>query len=180
MSTMYHNVNLTNGGGCYILRADSERFGKNEIIFQSPLESDLERFLKENRLVVDFADCGWDGTYDDLRAVKKKELLGYWRMYFRGGWDGRWFPESDKDMTKFEIKGLDNIINYIANRWKKGCDYFMEDEVKSLYTEWGGDSRYLVCPKGNDNYLVMIDTKYGNGDYPCRIYVYREMESKNE
>lgn len=173
---MYSNAKLTHENGIYILRADSKRFGKNEIIFQSPLESDLDRFLDENKLIVEFEDCGEE--YDDLRGIDGKELLGYWRMYFRGGWCGTWFPESNNKLSNLEIKGLDNIIFYISKKWDRGCDYFMQDDVNTSFETWGSEHRFLVKPRGVNNYLVMIDTTYGNGDYPCRIYVYREKERK--
>ena len=176
---MYRNVKLEMEDGCFVLRADSRRFGKNEIIFQSPLKDDLDRFMRDNKIVMELVD--YSKKCSNLREREDKELLGYWRMYFRGGWDGRWFPESNQSLNEVEILGLDNLIYYVCDRWTKGCDYFMDDDLKSLFPTWGEDGhRFLLSPKDDTNYLVMIDTTFGNGDYPCRIYVYRDKELHNE
>lgn len=168
---MYKNLNLVQNGESYILKADSERFGKQAIIFQSPLEKDLDRFLMENRLVLNFVD---NTSITNLRSIEGRELIGYYRMYYSGRWDGRWFPESRKKIDDSELAGLKNVINYVAERWTKGCDYIMSYEMEQEHTPWGSENRFLLQPRGNDYYLVMIDTTYGNGDYPVRIYVYRD------
>lgn len=53
---MYRNVKLEMEDGCFVLRADSRRFGKNEIIFQSPLKDDLDRFMRDNKIVMELVD----------------------------------------------------------------------------------------------------------------------------
>lgn len=49
----------------------------------------------------------------------------------------------------------------------------MQEDCEEQFKSWGDKTRFLVKPRGSENYLVMIDTTYGNVDYPVRIYVYR-------
>ena len=144
---------------------------RDEILFQSPLERDLNRFLNENRLCVEFVNVS---GIEDLKRIPGKTRIGYYRMYFRdGAWFGRWFLDTGMKPDEIDCVGVDNIIAYIAKKYPRGCDYFMNDDCQTQYAPWGGKSRYLVKPRGSENYYVMFDTTYGNGDYPVRIYVYR-------
>lgn len=121
---------------------------------------------------------------DDLHNVEGKEFVGYWRMYFNHGYGGRWFNcngdtsingRCAKELKDDEIEKLNEIINYITDRWKGGCDYFMiEDLVKKFEAVENNENRYILEYEGSDNHIIVIDTTYRNHDYPIRIYVYRE------
>ena len=50
----------------------------------------------------------------------------------------------------------------------------MKDYFKDNHKNWGGEHRYLLKPKFGSLYRVMVDTTYGNSDYPVRIYAYRK------
>ena len=172
MLLMFSNAKLEKKENSYIIVADSRKFGDNEIIFQSPIEADVERFVKENNLLVRLYD---NTEVTDLRNREdNKTLIGYFRMYYRGGWHGKWFLEKGQEITSKDINMVQHIIDFVANRWDKGCDYFMKDDCKESFAQWGDVNRYLVQPMYNDNYLLAIDTTYGNGDYPIRIYAYNE------
>lgn len=173
----YSNLKLDANNGTMLLKADSEKFGEQEIIFQSGIRADLERFLKENLLCLDLEN---NLEVTNLKERPNKKLIGYLRMYWRDGWWGcRWFSESEEKITELETYGLENVSRHIMSKWKNGCNFFMAEDVNKKYKQWGADgNRFLVQPIGNDNYLVMIDTTFGNHDYPIRIYVYREIEDK--
>ena len=150
---------------------------ENQELFRCPREldnTDLRRYVNENRCFLGFED---DDT-PDLRNVEGKVMIGYWRMYFRDGrWYGRWMIEwGNVNVNTRDCVGIDEIANWFMDNFDKGCDYFMEDYFYENFKHWGGNKRYLVKPKYSDYYKVMVDTTYGNGDYPVRIYVYRDKE----
>jgi len=143
---------------------------KDQELFRCPREldeQDLRRYINENREFVGFED---DDT-EDLRNVEGKVMVGYWRMYFRGGWAGRWMLENGEP-SQIDCLGVNKMIDWFCENFDKGCDYFMK-EYMTNYKKWGGEHRYLLRPKYSDVYKVMVDTTYGNGDYPVRIYVYK-------
>lgn len=146
----------------------------NEELFRCAREDEdcLKNFINRERRVVGFED---DDT-KDLRNVEGKKLIGYWRMYFRGGWAGRWMLEGGSP-DELDVIGVNNIIEWICDNFKGGCDYWMKDYFADHFKKWGGEHRYLIRPQFSEIYKVMIDTTYGNGDYPVRIYVY---ERENE
>lgn len=169
---MYKNVVLKKtDDNVYVITADSERFGKQAVIFQSPLESDLLYFLKGNGLCVDLIDAC---AIEDLRNIEGKQLVGYFRMYYRdGAWAGRWFIENSDGPTYMEICSVQQVINYVAACFPKGCDWRMCEELAEKFSRWGDSQRYVTQVYGNDYLIVAFDTTYGNGDYPVRIYLYR-------
>ena len=67
--------------------------------------------------------------------------------------------------------GIDNIIRYLQEKYPHGCSFDMEDTM-GKYPKWGGSKRYLIKPKYSEFYRIMVDTTYGNEDYPVRIYLY--------
>ena len=151
---------------------------ENEELFRCPRQNDdtdIARYINEYRSLVCPMDSDVpfvDDDTEDLRNVEGKTMIGYWRMYFRDGyWQGRWMLEEGKPET-IDCIGVDNILNWIYENFKKGCDYYMEDFFHKHFKEWGRQ-RYLIKPFMSEHYKVMVDTKYGNGDYPVRIYVYR-------
>ena len=95
--------------------------------------------------------------------------LGYYRLYFSGGWCGRWMY-ADKGMSRLDCAGVDEIVEWLIVNFPKGCNYSMR-EFLSQYPNCSND-RYLLKPLMSEHYKIMFDTKYGNEDYPVRIYVY--------
>lgn len=160
---------------CSIIYGDFH--GKeNQELFRCPREldnTDLRRYVNENRCFLGFDD---DNT-PDLRNVDGKVMIGYYRMYFRSGWYGRWMLEKGQP-SQLDCMGVQEIIDWFCENFDRGCDYFMKDYM-GKYKHWGGNHRYLLRPKYSDVYKVMIDTTYGNGDYPVRIYVYRDANKTN-
>ena len=152
---------------------------ENQELFRCPRELDdvdLARYINENRALIGFEN---DDT-EDLRNVSGKELIGYWRMYYRGGWALRWFGESEVRPSDIDCAGADKIIEWLNTTFKDGCSFYMKDYFANNYTNWGQAERYLIRPMKRDYYKVMIDTKYGNHDYPVRIYVYRDTLTINK
>lgn len=153
---------------------------ENQELFRCPRELDsidLPRFVNEYRPLV--CPMGSDIPFEndrkttDLRNVKGKILIGYYRMYYRNGWAGRWMLENGKPDI-LDCTGTQRIIDWICEKFNKGCDYYMKDFCEDHFVNWGGDNRYLIKPLYSDYYKVMIDTTYGNGDYLVRIYCYKE------
>lgn len=95
--------------------------------------------------------------------------LGYYRLYFNGGWCGRWMY-ADKGMSRLDCAGVDGIVEWLSVNFPKGCNYSMR-EFLSQYPSCS-NNRYLLKPLMSEHYKIMFDTKYGNEDYPVRIYVY--------
>lgn len=154
----------------------------NEEQFRCPrslIGKDLRRYINQYRKLIiqmyDETPFRNDAT-EDLRNVEGKELIGYWRMYWRNGyWDGRWMLENGEP-TKLDCYGVNQILDWIYDKFPKGCDYYMQDYMKDNFATWGGNNRYLFKPYMSDYYKIMVDTTYGNGDYPVRIYAYRDKE----
>ncbi len=171
---MYEALTVTESG--YIVRGNFKG-QENTILFQSPLKSDLNHFLNQHRLCVDLEDASKET--EDVRDIAGKTLLGYFRFYFRdGAWSWRWFLENGEPDSR-DCLGVDNIFAYLKQNYPKGCDYFMEEDFKEKFPTWGSQNRYLVKPIGSTNYYLMVDTTYGNGDYPVRVYVYSK-KKENE
>ena len=156
----------------------------NQELFRCPRELDnvdLPRYINESRTLVCpmESDVPFENDVEttDLRNIEGKTLIGYYRMYYRNGWgwDGRWMLENGKP-SRLDCFGVQQIIDWICEKFDKGCDYYMKDWCAERYVQWGGEHRYLIRPFLSEYYKVMIDTTYGNGDYPVRIYVYKEEE----
>lgn len=155
----------------------------NQELFRCPRtldEIDLRNYINKERILVapmgtkiPFVD---DTVTTDLRKVEGKEMIAYWRMYFRCGWAGRWMFESNDKFTMLECRGVNEIIDWICENFEKGCTFYMDGYMKQHFKNWGSENRYLIKPFMSEYYKVMIDTTYGNGDYPVRIYLYRDKE----
>lgn len=149
----------------------------NKEIFRCPREldnMDLPKYINENRFLVRPFNSDIPFENDDtkdLGNVPGKKLIGYWRMCFRHGWYGSWFLEEDMNPSKIDIIGINEIIDWISDNFINGCDYYMSDYFKDNFNE-RAKNRYLIKPFMDEHYKVMVDTTYGNGDYPVRIYVY--------
>ena len=112
--------------------------------------------------------------------------LGYYRMYcnYGYGWGGRWFNEC-KDTTEFggvtsmnekELSELNTTISAVVKEWPDGFSMFSNPSLErydAAVTEDG--KRHLLYREGKLlHMLILVDTTYGNGDYPIRIYCYKK------
>ena len=143
----------------------------NQELFRCPREldnTDLVRYINENRCVVGLVDD--ISVIDDLSNIKGKQYVGQWRMYFRGDWYGRWIHK-EKELMRRDCVGVDKIIEVIKELFPHGCDWQMKDYCCEHFTE-RAEHRYLIKPKLSEVYKILIDTTYGNEDYPIRIFVY--------
>lgn len=141
----------------------------NQELFRCPRELDdvdLKNYINSNRCMLTFEP---DYETEDLKAAEN--YLGYYRLYFRNGWYGRWI-ETDGKISRLDCKGVDEIIDWFQEKFPQGCNYDMK-QFFSKFPKWRGKNRYLVKPVMSKHYKVMIDTTYGNDDYPVRIYVYQ-------
>lgn len=153
----------------------------NQELFRCPRlcdDTDLPRYVNQYRkLVQRFDEIPFvDDDTKDLWDVEGKELIGYFRMYYSYGWAGKWFLE-DGEPDKLDCYGVQQIIDWIVDTFEKGCNFYMQGFMKDNFKPWGSENRYLLRPFLSDYYKVMIDTTYGNGDYPVRIYAYRDKEA---
>ena len=140
---------------------------ENQELFRCPraLDNvDLKQYINENSC---FLGIEADDVHDDLHNLPG--YLGYYRLYFSGGWCGRWMY-ADKGMSRLDCAGVDGIVEWLSVNFPKGCNYSMR-EFLSQYPSCS-NNRYLLKPLMSEHYKIMFDTKYGNEDYPVRIYVY--------
>lgn len=144
---------------------------KDQELFRCPRkleDTDLRRYVNENNCLLGFES-------DDRQETLLNEIpgyLGYYRLYFRDGWYGRWMEEDDRIDQKL-CAGIDEIVRFLQSNFPYGCnDWDMAAWLRDEYPTWGGDNRFLLKPLFGDHYRIAFDTTYGNGDYPVRIYVY--------
>lgn len=142
---------------------------KKQELFRCPRKLDhidLKNYINENRIML-----GFEADTESKSLKAEKGYLGYYRLYFRGRWYGRWM-EYDPKIDRIACHGVDEIVEWLQNRFPRGCSWAME-EYLSNFPVWGCDNnRYLLVPTMSDHYKVLFDTTYGNDDYPVRIYVY--------
>lgn len=169
MKLMYNKC-LIQTGICSIVYG-TFRGKENQELFRCPRELDnidLRRYINENRCLL-----GWevDNETEDLHEASG--YLGYYRLYFRdNNWYGRWMEIKDKEkLDRIACHGVDEIISWLREEFPRGCSWDMKEWLEK-YPTWGSENRYLLKPFMSNHYKVMFDTKYGNGDYPVRIYVY--------
>lgn len=172
---------------CSIIYGDFK--GKpNQELFRCPRELDdidLARYIDESRTFVGFCD---DIETEDIYDVPGMKCVYYYRLYYRDGqWWGKFLPpgnnKNNDGVTEnwgfipdvFDCKGIDEIVEWLRETFPKGCNWAMKDYFAKNHTVWGTGERYLVRPLYSSFYKVMIDTTYGNGDYPVRIYVYHKI-----
>lgn len=144
---------------------------ENQELFRCPREldsTDLKNYINRERCMLGFE---LESDTSDLKA--SNNYLGYYRLYFSGRWYGRWFDHEDqiKKLDEIVCHGVDEIVDWLGERFPKGCNWEMEDYLKK-FPNCGCEHRYLLKPLMSEHYKVMFDTTYGNGDYPVRIYVY--------
>ena len=156
------------------------RGNENEELFRCPRQTediDLPHYINEHRSLVCpmGSKIPFENDYaKDLRNVKGKTMVGYYRMYYRGGWNGRWMLEGDEKPDLIDTSGVQKIVDWFCDRFRKGCNWEMMSFFSEGFNKWGGENRYLIKPFKSEYYKVMIDTTYGNGDYPVRIYCYKD------
>ena len=137
-------------------------------------DMDLRRFIEKNKCIVGFEE---DDDAIDIRKIDGLKYLDYYRLYFRGGWYGRWMEMQKTDITIEDCVGVTAIVQLLRKLYPNGCDWRMKEDLAQHFHIWGKQKhRYLLKPYKNDLYRVLIDTTYGNDDYPVRIYVYRNIE----
>ena len=159
---------LIQTGKCSIIYGEFK--GKeNQELFRCPRELDeidLPRYINENRCLIGFEA---DTETEDLKEAEN--YLGYYRLYYRGGWYGRWMEGSNK-VDLVDCHGVDEIVKWLREEFPKGCSWDMKEWLEQ-FPIWGSENRYLLKPIMSKHYKVMFDTTYGNGDYPVRIYLYK-------
>ena len=150
----------------------------NEERFRCPRaldNTDISRYVNEHRCLVCPMESDVPFVDDDTDNLHSDNLIGYWRMYWRNGyWDGRWILDSNAKLDKVDAAGVNVILDYIYKHFPTGCSGTMKKWCAYHFKTWDGMYRYLIKPYMSDIYKVLIDTTYGNGDYPVRIYVYEK------
>lgn len=148
---------------------------ENQELFRCPRELDdvdLRNYVNKERCFLGIEN---DNT-EDLRNVEGSEFIGYFRMYYTGSsWAGKWLDTKD-GITDLDVVGIQDITNWIREQFPQGCDFFMKDYLQDKYPTWGSDNRFLMRPIMSEHFKIMIDTTYGNHDYPVRIYCYKDKE----
>lgn len=108
---------------------------------------------------------------------------GYMRLYYqRHCWFPVWFenkeavgciPDDVQDATDKQCRKL-------AERWPGGCDFRMRNDVRSFMAEISSDSgRHLLETEDEHyRYLVLLDIRFGNMDYPIRVHTYWKGKGK--
>lgn len=158
---------LIQTGKCSIIYGDF-RGQKSQELFRCPRSLDhidLHRYINDNRCILKFE------TDNDTKDLKKSEkYIGYYRLYFKGGWYGRWMEVNQK-VSAVDCHGIDEIMLWLIEKFPDGCSWDMKEYLKE-FPIWGCENRYLLKPFMSEHYKVLFDTTYGNHDYPVRIYVY--------
>lgn len=149
----------------------------NQELFRCPRQNDKDvaRYINEYRSLV--CPMGCDNPFEnddtkDLSKVDGYKLKDYWRMYFRGGWAGRWMAFENVGITQLDCAGVNLIIDWICENFPNGCDWKMKEYFSEHFKKYG--ERYLIRPFKSEFYKIMVNTTYGNSDYPVRIYVYEK------
>lgn len=115
---------------------------------------------------------------DKINCFNKRDgkiCLGYYRLYYRNGWNIVWFPNENEisKPEKAEIDIVNEIIEYIAEKAPIGMNVEFKDFLRKT-AEPSPNGRYYFFADNTDfNYLIEFNAKYGNNDYPVRIYLYR-------
>lgn len=117
-------------------------------------------------------------------AFQRYDYLGYNRMYWRNGWDSRWFEKSGdtaldghscEGLTAEETDILNRMREELETRWPKGCGWKMKNDLEKAGARVAEDRYLLEAEVGKDNICLLdFDTAFGNKDYPVRIRLYRK------
>ena len=166
---------LIQTGVCSIIYGDFKG-ESNQELFRCPRsldKIDLKQYVNDNNCLLGF-------ELDENQDQNIKEIpgyLGYYRLYFRRNWYGKWM-EADERIDKKLCAGIDEIIRFLKNNFPYGCNpWDMQEWLQKEYATQDNQTRYLLKPLFSDHYKIMFDTTYGHGDYPVRIYVYEQSET---
>lgn len=111
----------------------------------------------------------------DLETTDIKVLdnyFGYLRVYFKNeSWHSAWM-EATKDINESITHDIEKIINWLNKTFSNGCNWEMDEYFKENYPNFMDDERYLIKPNFSNHYKIMVNTRYGNSEYPIKIYVY--------
>ena len=110
----------------------------------------------------------------NLQERKGKINLGYYRMYYRNGYDGVWFENAGK-MTQCEKEVLSQVIDTVKELAPEGMTPYFQEHLNDVATASPNGRYYYFETSTNFNFLVEFAPEYGNDDYPVRIYVYRDL-----
>lgn len=119
---------------------------------------------------------------EQMDNISGYTLMGYFRMYFRNGWFGRWFAKTDefeengaRDIESAKIK---DFCAFVEDNFTGGCDEKMVDYLKtnSNYQRLDNGTYYNAIEVDDKSYIVIqVSPQYGNSDYPIRVLLYRKV-----
>ena len=98
---------------------------ENQELFRCPRELDdvdLRRYINETRCLLKFET---DTETEDLK--ESENYLGYYRLYFRNGWYGRWM-ESNNEIDEIDCVGVDEIVRWLQENFPRGCTWDMKED----------------------------------------------------
>lgn len=176
---------VVKNGSLLVVDAFDDDDKEDEILFQSPVYSDLEGFVKKERIVPKLVPGDKD-KFSNLADVSGKKCLGYARLYFSSGWHYRWFSDfngktsldgQEVSLSAEDRALLKNTVRYFEDHYPRGCSYCMQEDMEELMAAVS-DNRYLLQPVFFENVAILVDTTYGNNDYPVRIYMYVDSDKK--
>jgi len=115
---------------------------------------------------------------DNFKKRKGKICLGYYRMYYRNSWNGRWLLNEDvfEKPHKEEYETIYEIIEYIKTKAPNGMNFEFKEFLEKTAEPAANGRYYFFAADTSFNYLIEFSTEYGNSDYPARIYLYRDSE----
>ncbi|MGO5336735.1 hypothetical protein ACTQZS_07985 [Bilifractor sp. LCP19S3_H10] len=114
----------------------------------------------------------------DLRSIPGKVLLGYHRLYFRAKHWNSTFISNDEckfPLDEEEYTDVMELKRAICIFWPRGVNWKMEEDMRSFRSE--DKKRFILRVKDNPDIYLLFDLRFGNADYPIRIYVYRNINS---
>ena len=69
------------------------------------------------------------------------------------------------------LQSMGYEVHCAANIHHAGAEC-MDEYFKENYPNFMDDERYLIKPNFSNHYKIMVNTRYGNSEYPIKIYVY--------
>lgn len=114
----------------------------------------------------------------DLGKIPGKMLLGYHRLYFRDKkWNGTFISndECKFPLDEVEYAAIKELKRAICIFWPRGANWKMEEDMRlaGFITD---SKRFSLRVKNNPDIYLLVDLRFGNADYPIRIYSYRSDE----
>lgn len=74
------------------------------------MTEDLKKIVGEGTIFED------DLETENLHEREGKIFVGYYRLYFRSGWWGRWFLEEGMKPTDRECEPIDRIVDMLKKK----------------------------------------------------------------